>query len=393
MYGWGFTMADRPVKGRDRTPFPAPSTTKHKGTPFYKAGKQLEPEPVKKKGKVDKKPVEPVKKVDRTKRQIEFEPVKIKQVRDSKAKTSLFDLVMSTRRFDAKRVERTPYIDIEIANVIPYFGTSSILFTAKSTSGTSPTLQYPTVIAFYNIEFLNGEKNWKRGMLKFENPATGETVVCKQPSYRRSPVRVYCACFTGDTKISLLNGTEVPIKDLVGLEEFWIYSCTPQGKIVPGRGHTAHKTKKNAKVIKITLDNGKVIKCTPDHLFMLKNGSYKEAKDLNIEDSLMPLQQTMDHKIVKIEDAGYEDVYCFSVDNHHNYALSSGVFVHNCPDYYFVFAYQDFNKQCYYGRKPKPYKRVSPPSGLPPRNPKNIIGLCKHLINMVNLLIKEGYIK
>lgn len=225
-------------KGRDRTPFAAPSTSRSKNPPFYKAG---QPEPEEEEVTTTKRP------------RVEIPKGKT----DFKAKVSLFDLVMATRRYDAKRVERTPYIDIEISNVIPYFGTKSLLFTARSLSGTSAKIKYPTVIAFYNIEFIDGEENWKRGMLKFENPDTGAVVVCNKPDYRRTPVRVYCAC----------------------------------------------------------------------------------------------------------------------------------------PDFYFTFAYPDYNKQCYYGKKPKPYKHVMPPSGYPPKNPNNIPGLCKHILNMVNLLIKQDYIK
>ena len=314
---------------------------------------------------------------------------------EPKASVPFFDLVLSTKRYDAKRVERTPAIDIEIAKVIPYFGTKSILFTANSLSGTSPKIKYPSVIAFYNIEFLEGDEHWKRGMLKFENPETNEVVVCEQPSYRRTPVRIYCACFTGDTKISLLNDIEMPIKDLVGVDKFWVYSYNPEGKIVPGRGHSAYKTREKAKIIQIILDNGKTIRCTPDHGFLLKDGSYKEAKDLIIEDALMSHVAELSYinRIDSIKDAGYEDVYCFSVDDYHNYALSAGVFVRNCPDFYFTFAYPDFNKQCYYGRKPKQYKRVMPPSNRPPKNEDNIPGICKHVLCMMNLLLKSGYVK
>lgn len=157
-------------------------------------------------------------------------------------------------------------------------------------------------------------------------------------------------CFTGDTKISLLNGTEVPIKDLVGLDEFWVYSCTPDGKIVPGRGHSARLTKKDAQLVKITLDNGESVKCTPEHRFMMRDGTYREAKDLKPDDSLMPLyklcgemrgnvgalgqhikQAHKNHKVSCVEHIGAgEDVYDITVDTYHNFAVSAGVFVHNC---------------------------------------------------------------
>ena len=96
-------------------------------------------------------------------------------------------------------------------------------------------------------------------------------------------------CFTGDTKISLLNGKEVPIKDLQGKDEFWVYSCDRDGNIVPGRGHNCRKTGKKAPILKVTLDNGEEIRCTHDHRFLLRDNTYLEAKHLKEGDSLMPL--------------------------------------------------------------------------------------------------------
>lgn len=41
-------------------------------------------------------------------------------------------------------------------------------------------------------------------------------------------------------------------------------------------------------------DNGKSIRCTPDHLFMLRNGAYQRADELSPGQSLMPLYVTAD---------------------------------------------------------------------------------------------------
>ena len=110
-------------------------------------------------------------------------------------------------------------------------------------------------------------------------------------------------CFTGDTKISLLNGEEKEIKDLVNEKTFYVYSYDfYTNKIVPGRGHSCRKTGEKVPVLKITLDNGKVIKCTPDHKFLLRNGRYVEANKLKIGSSLMPLYRRTD-------DNGYEEIY------------------------------------------------------------------------------------
>lgn len=102
---------------------------------------------------------------------------------------------------------------------------------------------------------------------------------------------IWKVCFTGDTKVKSLDGNSYSFKELVNnnVEELWVYSCKENGEIVPALATNIRKTRTNAKLVKVTLDNGEEIKCTPDHPFMLRDGSYKEAKDLSVNDSLMPL--------------------------------------------------------------------------------------------------------
>jgi hypothetical protein len=114
-------------------------------------------------------------------------------------------------------------------------------------------------------------------------------------------------CFSGETQVSLLDGTERTIKELAegaAGKEFWVYSCDPSGNVVPGKA-TAQKTGFR-KIIKVTLDNGESIRCTPDHRFMLRDGSYKEAGQLAIGESLMPLYRKL--SATKSMN-GYEKVY------------------------------------------------------------------------------------
>jgi Intein splicing domain len=47
--------------------------------------------------------------------------------------------------------------------------------------------------------------------------------------------------------------------------------------------------RKNVQLSLLVLDNGKKIKCTPDHKFMCRDGTWKELQDLKTGDSLMPL--------------------------------------------------------------------------------------------------------
>ncbi|MBU0929656.1 MAG: DNA gyrase subunit A [Nanoarchaeota archaeon] len=99
-------------------------------------------------------------------------------------------------------------------------------------------------------------------------------------------------CFTADTKIKLTDGRNLSFKDLIKEQKLgkrnFTYTINESNEIEIAEIKNPRKTKENAKIIKVILDNGEQIKCTPNHRFMLKDGSYKEAKDLMSRDSLMP---------------------------------------------------------------------------------------------------------
>jgi DNA gyrase subunit A len=97
-------------------------------------------------------------------------------------------------------------------------------------------------------------------------------------------------CFTGDTKISLLDGTERTLAELAELpadKVFYVYSVDGDGSIVVGEGKNARVTRTQADLVEVELDNSVRIRCTPDHRFMLRDGTYKEARHLTEDDSLM----------------------------------------------------------------------------------------------------------
>jgi DNA gyrase subunit B len=177
-------------------------------------------------------------------------------------------------------------------------------------------------------------------------------------------------CFSGDTKVALADGRNISFQEMVAEQaqgkEHFCYTIRKDGAIGLERIEHARVTKRDAEVIRVRLDNGEAIICTPDHSFMLRSGSYKIAADLTAEDSLMPLYHrlsdithpgiTIDgyemvwnprsdfvdaangidvdgynaHRVVSIEPvAERRDVYDMEVPNTHNFALASGVFVHN----------------------------------------------------------------
>ncbi len=215
------------------------------------------------------------------------------------------------------------------------------------------------------------------------------------------------SCFSKETKVALTDGRNLNFKELVEEDKKgkrnYCYTIKKDGTIGIEKIKYPRKTRSRARVIKIILDNNEEIICTPDHLFMLRDGSYKKAKDLNINDSLMPLRRKLSEINKRITIKGYEekflklmrevfeecgqidkdkykqkrrdlndksllkyetacerffnrkeenlkqavinynhkikriinlkkkiDVYDLEVENTHNFALASGVFVHNC---------------------------------------------------------------
>lgn len=104
------------------------------------------------------------------------------------------------------------------------------------------------------------------------------------------PIYGINACVTGDTLVAVADGRDaVPIKELAKQgEDVPLYCQGPDG-IVVRMGRHPRKTGSNAPILKVTLNDGSNIRVTPDHNFMLRDGTYRLAKDLQVGDNLMPL--------------------------------------------------------------------------------------------------------
>lgn len=107
-------------------------------------------------------------------------------------------------------------------------------------------------------------------------------------------------CFHGDTLVSLADGRSLSFKDIIAElaqgKEHFCYTVRPSGKIAIERIINPRMTKANAEVVQVTLDNGETLICTPDHPFMLRDGTYKPAASLTPADSLMPLYRQLSRK-------------------------------------------------------------------------------------------------
>src|SRR5215213_8785049 len=108
------------------------------------------------------------------------------------------------------------------------------------------------------------------------------SVIATKDAVIPATVGVDIGCFTGETLVPLLDGKSYSLKELAeSNEEFIVYACTESGKVVAAKA-TAKKTRSKAKLVRVVLDNGKEIRCTPDHKFMLRDGSFLEAENLKV---------------------------------------------------------------------------------------------------------------
>jgi len=121
-------------------------------------------------------------------------------------------------------------------------------------------------------------------------------------------------CFTKDTKVRLTNGRSLSFGDLIEEQKqgkkHWTFSFNPQTKKIEiTEIKSPRLTRKKEKIMEVTLDNGEKIRCTLDHRFMLRDGTYQEAQNLKPGDSLMPLYSKLyggeEDKNLK----GYEILY------------------------------------------------------------------------------------
>ena len=160
-------------------------------------------------------------------------------------------------------------------------------------------------------------------------------------------------CFSGDTKVELYNGEQKTLAELVDMAhrgarvDIFTVDAHRNVRIKPMRA--PRLVRRNDPVVKVSLESGAEIVCTPDHRFMLRDGTYRESSDLKAKDQLMPFARSsiperlhrtgafpipasLAQKVAKVEPAGRADVYDLTVDLTPNFALAAGIFVHNSID-------------------------------------------------------------
>ncbi|MEK7147194.1 MAG: DNA topoisomerase (ATP-hydrolyzing) subunit B [Patescibacteria group bacterium] len=120
-------------------------------------------------------------------------------------------------------------------------------------------------------------------------------------------------CFSGDTKVALTDGRNLSFKELTEEnaqgKKNYCYTIGLGGYIKIEEIIDPRLTIRNTPVIKVVLDNNEEIICTPNHKFMLSDGTFKEAQFLEKNNSLMPLYRQYSKLGKRITIEGYEMVF------------------------------------------------------------------------------------
>ncbi|MGE0712589.1 MAG: dCTP deaminase [Planctomycetota bacterium] len=114
----------------------------------------------------------------------------------------------------------------------------------------------------------------------------------------------YARCFSGDTRVALVDGTAPTLEDMARRAEegelFFGYSIGAHGRVIVTLLDRPRLIGRDS-LLELVLDNERAIRCTPDHVFLLRDGRTAEASELRPGDSLMPLYR----QLIR----GYESVY------------------------------------------------------------------------------------
>lgn len=154
----------------------------------------------------------------------------------------------------------------------------------------------------------------------------------------------FAQCLSLNTKIPLLDGRTLTLQEIIdehkaGITNY-VYSMNKTTfEMEAAKVTWADVTRRNAEVLRVTLDNGEYVDATPDHPFIMRDGREVEAQHLAEGDSLMPLILNGEEitisvaSVVKLddrEDTG--DITVSGPTDSHVFAVEAGIYVHNSPE-------------------------------------------------------------
>ena len=106
----------------------------------------------------------------------------------------------------------------------------------------------------------------------------------------------YARCFSAETQVALADGRSLSLEQMVKGsaegERYYGYGVGQFGKVVVQELEAPRLVGQDS-LLEVTLDNGQVIRATPDHEFLMRDGTMRPAAELAPGTSLMPLYRSL----------------------------------------------------------------------------------------------------
>lgn len=143
----------------------------------------------------------------------------------------------------------------------------------------------------------------RKSFLGKSNRLPGKLYDCNSENVSETELFI---CVSGDTRIRLTDSRSLTIPELIEEDKQGKTNYTYGYNLKTGHVEiekiTNPRMTRISDLLKITLDNGKTIKVTPDHKMLLRDGKYVMACELLAGDSLMPFD-------TKLSEDNYELIF------------------------------------------------------------------------------------
>lgn len=141
------------------------------------------------------------------------------------------------------------------------------------------------------------------------------------------------ACTRWNTEVITRQGKR-KIGDLAGCRAIDVLSFDVQcGEFEFSEGVFIRKTRDNAEMVRVELEDGRFVECTQDHKILTENRGWVEAGCLTESDFVVCEERYKKKavnvkRVVKLRER--EPVFDLTVPKNHNFVVNDGIVVHNC---------------------------------------------------------------